>query len=241
MNPIVVLPTYNERDNLAHVIRGLMASSGVRVLVVDDASPDRTGDLADALAATSNGRVDVLHRRGPRGLGRSYVDGMHLALSRGATHVFQMDADLSHDPADVPRLLAASSEAEVVIGSRYVPGGRIENWPRRRRSLSAFANRYIRAITGMRVRDCTSGFRCWRRDALMRLPLDRIRSDGYSFVVELTWYAYMAGCSIRELPITFVERRQGHSKLSAGVLLESASMPWRLAFRKRSASLLAKR
>jgi dolichol-phosphate mannosyltransferase len=145
-----------------------------------------------------------------------------------------MDADLSHDPADVPRLLAAAAEADVVIGSRYVPGGRIENWPKRRKLLSAFANRYIRGITGLRIADCTSGFRCWRREALERLPFDRIASDGYAFLVELIWEAAAGGCRVSEIPITFVERRLGASKLSAHVVVESAAVPWRLAWRSLS-------
>jgi dolichol-phosphate mannosyltransferase len=145
-----------------------------------------------------------------------------------------MDADLSHNPADVARLLAATAEADVVIGSRYVPGGRIENWPKRRKLLSAFANRYVRAITGIRVQDCTSGFRCWRREALAGLPLERISSNGYAFLVELIWEAAAAGCRIGEVPITFVERRQGASKLSRNVVFESVLAPWRLAWRSLS-------
>jgi dolichol-phosphate mannosyltransferase len=164
----------------------------------------------------------------------SYIDGMREALLGNATHICQMDADLSHDPSDVARLLAATSDADVVIGSRYVPGGRIENWPVRRRMLSAFANRYIRAITGLRMRDCTSGFRCWRREALERLPLDRIASNGYAFLVELVWEAVASGCRVGEVPITFVERRQGASKLSGQVVVESAIVPWRLAWRSLS-------
>jgi glycosyltransferase involved in cell wall biosynthesis len=144
-----------------------------------------------------------------------------------------MDADLSHDPADVPRLLAASAHADFVIGSRYVPGGRIDNWPKQRMMLSAFANRYIRAITGLQISDSTSGFRCWRREALQRLPLHQIVSNGYAFQVELAWEAASAGCRITEVPITFVERRRGASKLSGRVLVESALVPWRLAARRR--------
>ena len=145
-----------------------------------------------------------------------------------------MDADLSHDPADLPRLLAASEHADLVIGSRYVPGGRIENWPKRRVLLSAFANRYVRTVTGLRINDSTSGFRCWRREALERLPLDHIVSNGYAFLVELAWEAASAGCHIAEVPITFVERRHGASKLTGRVLVESVLVPWRLAARRRA-------
>lgn len=224
---MVVIPTYNERDNLPVVTAALLEHS-VEILVVDDGSPDGTGDVADRLARESE-RVHVLHRRGPRGLGRSYVEGMQLAMSRGATHVCQMDADLSHDPDAVPQLVRATDAADVAIGSRYVPGGSVRNWPRRRRLLSAFANAYVRTLTGLPAHDCTSGFRCWTRRALERLPLDRFRSDGYAFQVELTWEAQKAGCRLVEVPITFTERRIGRSKLSAGVIVESMILPWRLA------------
>ena len=159
--------------------------------------------------------------------------GMQRALRTDATVVCQMDADLSHDPADVPRLLAASANADLVIGSRYIPGGRTENWPRRRVLLSEFANRYVRTVTRLRIRDCTSGFRCWRRETLQRLPLQRIGSNGYAFQVEMAWEAASADFRIIEVPITFVERRRGASKLSGRVMIESALVPWRLAARRR--------
>jgi dolichol-phosphate mannosyltransferase len=234
MRPTVVIPTYNERPNLAPLIEALLRHAGLRVLVVDDGSPDGTGDEADRLAAASHGRMSVLHRRGKRGLGRSYIDGFRAALDGGATHVLQMDADLSHDPADVPRLLDASAAADLVLGSRYVPGGRLRNWPAHRLVLSAFANYYVRVITRMPVRDCTSGFRCWRRELLTRIPLDRIVSDGYAFQVELAWEALRAGGRLAEIPIVFVERREGASKMSGRVIVESALLPWRLIARPRT-------
>jgi len=233
MRPLVIVPTYNERDNLSALLGQLLVLNGLRILVVDDSSPDGTGRIADEYAAANRSRVQVLHRTGKRGLGRSYIDGMYLALRTDATHICQMDADLSHNPLDVPRLIAATEQAEFAIGSRYVPGGRIENWPARRRMLSAFANRYIRAITKLTIRDCTSGFRCWRREALEQLPLASIRSEGYSFIVELAWEASKAGFRCGEIPITFVERRKGASKLSARVIVESAILPWRLAVRSK--------
>jgi len=233
MRPLVIVPTYNERDNLSALLGQLLVLNGLRILVVDDSSPDGTGRIADEYAAANRSRVQVLHRTGKRGLGRSYIDGMYLALRTDATHICQMDADLSHNPLDVPRLIAATEQAEFAIGSRYVPGGRIENWPARRRMLSAFANRYIRAITKLTIRDCTSGFRCWRREALEQLPLASIRSEGYSFIVELAWEASKAGFRCGEIPITFVERRKGASKLSARVIMESAILPWRLAARSK--------
>ena len=233
MRPLVIIPTYNERANLPALIGQLLTIPDLRVLIVDDASPDGTGQIADEYAAANRARVQVLHRTGRRGLGLSYIDGMYVALRTDSTHILQMDADLSHNPADIPRLLQAADGAEFVIGSRYVPGGKIENWPIHRRMLSAFANRYIRAITRMTIRDCTSGFRCWRREALERLPLAAIRSDGYAFIVELAWEASRAGFRCAEVPITFVERREGASKLSWPVILESAIVPWRLAGRPR--------
>jgi dolichol-phosphate mannosyltransferase len=233
MRPLVIVPTYNERANLVPLLERLLAIPDLRVLIVDDASPDGTGQIADAYAAANRARVQVLHRTGKRGLGLSYIDGMYVALRTDATHICQMDADLSHNPADVPRLLQAAEQADFVIGSRYVAGGRIENWPLHRRMLSAFANRYIRAITRLPIRDCTSGFRCWRREALERLPLASIRSDGYAFIVEVAWEASRAGLRCTEVPITFVERREGASKLSSGVIMESAIVPWRLAARPK--------
>jgi dolichol-phosphate mannosyltransferase len=206
----------------------LLAIDGLRVLIVDDGSPDGTGAVADSLAAASGGRLTVMHRTGPRGLGRSYVDGMQAAVLTNVRSVCQMDADLSHDPIDLVRLIAAGRSADLVIGSRYVPGGTLHNWPRRRVWLSAVANWYVRAVTGLRIRDCTSGFRCWSRGLLARLPLAGIASDGYAFQVEMTFEARRAGATIVEAPITFIERRQGSSKLSWRVVAESIWMPWRL-------------
>ena len=236
MQTVVIVPTYNERNNLPVIAGELLALPGLQLMVVDDCSPDGTGEVADEIAARHPGRVSVLHRNGLRGFGRSYVDGMRAALANGADLVVQMDADHSHDPADVPRLVAAAAQAELVVGSRYVPGGRIVNWPFRRLVLSAAANRYVRVLTRLHVQDVTSGFRCWRRETLLRIPFERIVSDGYAFQVEMTWHAARAGSRIREIPITFVERRQGVSKLSSRVILESAILPWRLAVRRISAS-----
>ena len=225
---LVVVPTYNERDNLPLLVDGLMRHPHVRLLVVDDASPDGTGELAEALAREHHGRINVLHRTANRGLGRSYIDGIKMAIREPVDVVCQMDADLSHDPAQLPRLIEGTSRGDVVIGSRYVPGGTIVNWPTRRRLLSRFANTYIRMVTRLDAHDCTSGYRCWRRDALAALPLDRFISDGYSFLVEMLFVAARRGFRIAEVPITFVERRRGESKLSRAVIVESAVTPWRL-------------
>jgi dolichol-phosphate mannosyltransferase len=233
MRPLVLVPTYNERDNLKPLIDALMAIDGLRALIVDDNSPDGTGDVAGVLAAASHGRVSLIRRAGPRGLGRSYIEGMAAALRTDATHICQMDADFSHDPAALPNLLAATGRADLVIGSRYIPGGALRHWPAHRVMLSRFANWYVRAITRLPVHDCTSGFRCWTRDLLARLPLDRIVSDGYAFLVELAWEAQAAGGRIVEVPITFVERREGQSKMSGRVIAESVVLPWKLVARPR--------
>jgi dolichol-phosphate mannosyltransferase len=228
----VVVPTYNERDNLSVLARGILSHPGFRLLVVDDGSPDGTGAVADALAAEHPGRVEVMHRTGPRGLGRSYVDGLRHAVASGAELIFQMDADLSHGPEYLPALAEAAAQYDVVIGSRYLTGVSVVNWPLHRIFLSAFANRYVRAITGISATDCTSGFRCWRRDALERIPLKAMVSNGYAFLVEMLFEAATRGCRIGEVPIIFVERRQGQSKVSGQVLAESLIVPWRLRLRR---------
>jgi dolichol-phosphate mannosyltransferase len=231
---LVVIPTYNERENLPVLIDKLMALDNVRALVVDDQSPDGTGAVADDLARRYQGRVSVMHRTERRGFGRSYIDGLHKAAAEPVDIICQMDADLSHDPAHLPSLVAATAHADIVIGSRYVPGGAIINWPLRRRILSRIANLYIRSVARIEARDCTSGYRAWRKPALAALPLDRFISDGYSFLVEMLFVAQGQGARIGESPITFVERRLGQSKLSWRVLLESALAPWRLVARGRS-------
>jgi len=230
---LVVVPTYNERDNLPVLVPAVLVHDGFRMLIVDDGSPDGTGQVADSLAASYPGRIEVMHRTGVRGLGRSYVDGLRKAVAQPDVDlVCQMDADLSHGPEYLPALAAAAAEHDVVIGSRYLNGVSVVNWPLHRIFLSAFANRYIRAVTRLTARDCTSGFRCWRREALARIPLDRMVSDGYAFLVEMLFEARRRGCRIGEVPIIFVERRQGQSKVSTPVLLESLVMPWRLALRR---------
>jgi len=232
---LVIVPTYNERDNLPVLTAGLMQYPNVSMLIVDDQSPDGTGAVADALASAHPGRIEVMHRTANRGLGRSYVDGIRVALQRPVDVICQMDSDLSHDPRHLGDLIAGTDRADVVIGARYIPGGAIVNWPLRRRLLSRFANAYIRVITRLDARDCTSGYRCWRREALARVPLDRTGSEGYSFLVEMLFAASAAGLTCAEVPITFVERRLGESKLSRAVLLESAITPWRLIASRKTA------
>jgi len=227
----ICLPTYNERENLEAMVRALgdVLRPGDRVLVIDDGSPDGTGEIADRLAA-ENEHVDVLHRERKEGLGPAYLAGFRRALADGAELVLEMDCDFSHDPKYLPMLLArARAGADLVLGSRYVPGGSVVNWQKRRRLLSRFANLYVRAITHLPAQDCTSGYRCWRRAALESLPLDTFVSDGYSFLVEMLFTAARQGRRIVEVPITYVERREGQSKMSRAVILESAITPWRLA------------
>lgn len=232
MKTVVIIPTYNERDNLPVVVPAVLEHPECQVLVVDDQSPDGTGALAEELAGHYPGRVEVLHRSGRRGLGLSYLDGFTHALRGNAELICQMDADLSHDPKYLPDLLRAARDHDLVIGSRYVHGGiSVVNWPLRRIVLSVFANFYIRQVTRLPVRDCTSGYRCWRRDALAAIPRHRIHSDGYAFLVEMLYEAARQRRRIAEVPIIFVERRQGQSKLSRGVLFESLVTPWRVAWR----------
>jgi dolichol-phosphate mannosyltransferase len=232
---LVIVPTYNERENLPRLVGDLMLSPDWHVWVVDDGSPDGTGEVADRLAAEFPGRIDAWHRTGKRGLGRSYLDAFSRAVSEPWDVICQMDADLSHDPQYLPAMVAATADHDLVIGSRYMQGVSVVNWPLRRIFLSTMANRYIRTVTRLKVTDCTGGYRCWRREALAAIPLDRIVSDGYSFMVEMLYEAARAGCRIQEVPIVFVERRQGQSKLSTGVLAESVLMPWRLVLRRRPA------
>jgi dolichol-phosphate mannosyltransferase len=232
---LVIVPTYNERENLPVLTGQLMAYPNVSLLVVDDNSPDGTGAVAEALAREHPGRIDVMHRTENRGLGRSYIDGILATIDRPVDVICQMDADLSHDPRHLPALIAATERADVVIGSRYVPGGDVVNWPKRRRLLSRFANSYIRLVTRLRMRDCTSGYRCWRREALARVPVAEFTSDGYSFLVEMLFAAAAARLRFAEVPITFVERRLGMSKLTNAVLVESALTPWRLIGSRKTA------
>ena len=235
---VVVVPTYNERDNLRVLVEQLMALglSGLHVLVVDDGSPDGTGDVAEKLAVDYPGAVGVLHRAQKDGLGRAYVAGMTRALAEGAEVVVQMDADLSHPVPVVPVLVETlrTAEAAVVLGSRYVAGGSTAtDWAWHRKALSAWANLYVNAILRLGVHDATAGFKAWRASALRSIDLGSVRSDGYSFQVELLHRAAQRGLRIVEVPIRFSERVRGASKMSLRVQLESAALPWRLRFGRR--------
>ena len=216
----VCLPTYNERENLEPMLRAL-APLGVNVLVVDDNSPDGTGEIADRLAAEL-GFVSVLHRARKAGLGPAYIAGFRRALADGAEYVLEMDCDFSHDPADVPRLIAACEEgADLALGSRYVPGGGTGNWGLGRRFVSEGGSWYARLLLGVRIRDLTGGFKCYRRAVLERIDLDAIGSRGYAFQIETTYRTLRAGFTVVEVPIQFVDRTAGHSKMSRAIVLEA--------------------
>jgi dolichol-phosphate mannosyltransferase len=227
----VILPTYNEAENLEMAAGAILltlaeaAPAGHRVLIVDDASPDGTGALADGLAEAHPGVVAVLHRRAKQGLGRAYLAGFARALDAGAGLVVEMDADLSHDPADLPRLAAAARDADLVLGSRYVPGGQVLGWGPVRRALSRGGCWYAQAMLDLNVRDLTGGFKCFRREVLEAIDLPSVRSQGYGFQVELTYRAVRAGFRVREIPIAFRDRRAGESKMSWRIALEAV---WRV-------------
>jgi dolichol-phosphate mannosyltransferase len=222
----ICLPTYNERENLErmlHALREVLPADG-GVLVIDDGSPDGTGELADRLAGEIP-NVTVLHRERKEGLGPAYIAGFRRALADGAELVLEMDCDFSHDPSDVPRLLAATEDADLVLGSRYVEGGGVRNWGRLRRFISEGGSTYARIILGTGVRDLTGGFKCIRRAVLETIALDRIDSKGYAFQIETTYRAERAGFRVVEVPIVFVDREEGHSKMSRAIVLEAV---WRV-------------
>lgn len=225
---LVIVPTYNERENLPALVEKVVASApGVDLLVVDDNSPDGTGDVADEIAAR-HPFVHVLHRTEKNGLGRAYCDGFAWALARDYAFVCEMDGDFSHDPADLPRLIAVARDADLVLGSRYLGGIRVINWPLRRLLLSTGAARYVRLVTGMPFTDPTGGFKCFRRSALASLDLANVRSNGYSFQIELTHKIWRRGGRILEVPIVFTERIEGRSKMSGAIIVEALFMVWRL-------------
>lgn len=232
MKPIVVIPTYNERENVAAMAAAVLENlpSGGRLLFLDDNSPDGTGAIIDGLCARDP-RIAVLHRVKKEGLGRAYVAGFARALALGATHVVEMDCDFSHDPKDIPRMLAAVADADVVVGSRYVKGGRCVGWPFRRWFVSFFGGRFIRFVLGVPVQDPTGGFKCFTRAALERLvDFSAIRSFGYSFQMEMNWRMAQMGLRLKEIPITFTERRAGTSKISGSIAVETLKMVFKLRF-----------
>jgi dolichol-phosphate mannosyltransferase len=231
MRSIIIIPTYNEYENLRPLVAAVLDSdSTLDILVVDDSSPDGTGLLAETLAQESD-RVRVLRRAGKQGLGTAYVAGFRYALTRDYERIVEMDADFSHRPADLPCLLHASVDADVVIGSRNVPGGRVESWSVLRNTISKGGSLYARAVLGLPIKDCTSGFKCFRREALVSLDLDHIASNGFGFQVELNYLCHRAGLRIIEVPIVFPDRVAGRSKMSLRIGLEAAALVWRLRLR----------
>lgn len=237
MRTTVVIPTYNEAENLPALVQALLSLpvGDLRVLVVDDASPDGTGELAEALSRQEPQRVQVLHRPAKLGLGTAYIAGFRQALADGADVIVQMDADFSHSPEDIPRLLEALADCDVAVGSRYVAGGRLdERWSWWRFLLSWWANSvYARFILGLKVRDATAGFKAWRRSALEAIDLEAIRSNGYVFQVEMAYVAQRLGLRVREIPIYFEDRRIGRSKMSVPIKLEAAWRVWDIRRRHR--------
>lgn len=227
----LVLPTYNEAENLEPLVAAALANlpDSARILVVDDNSPDGTGELADRLAA-GEPRIEVLHRAQKEGLGPAYIAGFRHALAAGADRVLEMDSDFSHDPADLPRLLAATEEADVAIGSRYVSGGGVENWSKLRQAISRGGSTYARLVLGLDIRDLTGGFKCFRREVLEAIDLDAISTRGYAFQVEMTYRAVRRGFKVAEVPIVFRERRVGSSKMDLKIVAEAV---WRLPLLRR--------
>lgn len=225
---LVIVPTYNERENLPTLVRSVMELPvEVDLLVVDDQSPDGTGELADSLAKQYP-RTEVLHRSEKNGLGRAYCEGFKHALARNYENILEMDGDLSHDAQAIPAFLEAAEAADLVLGSRYLDGIRVINWPLNRLMLSLCAAQYVRVVTGMPFTDPTSGFKCFRRRALETIDLDEVRSNGYSFQIELTHKLWRQGMKILEIPIVFTDRFYGSSKLSPGIVREAMLMVWRL-------------
>jgi dolichol-phosphate mannosyltransferase len=227
-NTLVIIPTYNERDNIRDVIRRVLGQPvPLDILIVDDNSPDGTGELVAELSQ-QNKRIHLLRRSGKLGLGTAYITGFRYALEHNFDFIFEMDADLSHDPDEIPKFLKAAQEAHLVIGSRYINGVNVVNWPLSRLLLSYFASVYARTITGLPVRDTTSGYKCFRRQTLEGIDLGSVRAGGYAFQIEMKWRVWMAGFKLKEIPITFVDRTVGKSKMSKSIVREAMMLVWKL-------------
>jgi dolichol-phosphate mannosyltransferase len=228
MERIVIIPTYNERENIQELLDRLMALPyDLHVLIVDDNSPDGTASLVQEYKAREP-RIHLLQRPGKMGLGSAYRDGFRYALQHGAEYIFEMDADFSHDPSAIGEFLKHADEVDLVLGSRYLHGVTVVNWPLRRLILSYTANLYTRLVTGLPVNDATGGFKCFRRRALESVKLDKVQSDGYAFQIEMSFKCFKRGCRIREIPILFVDRRAGVSKMNRRIIWEAAWMVWKL-------------
>lgn len=231
MTLTVVIPTYNEAQNLPILVGALFSLpiGGLRIVIVDDNSPDGTGRIAERFAEEHPGQFNVIHRSGKLGLGTAYITGFRQALDQGSIAIAQMDADLSHPPEMLPVLLDTLSSNDIALGSRYVKGGSVDvNWPYWRKTLSSFGNNYARSILGLPVRDATGGFKIWRRDTLLGMPLERVRSSGYAFQVEMAYIAFLLGFIFKEEPFYFADRGWGHSKMSLRIQLEAAVRVWQM-------------
>lgn len=228
MKALIVIPTYNEKDNVCDIITDVLATGeNIEVLIVDDNSPDGTGSLVRQMQQ-SNKRVHLIERAGKMGLGTAYCAGFQYGLLHSYDFIFEMDADYSHDPKEIPRFLEEIKNADLIIGSRYISGINVVNWPMTRLLLSYFANIYTRWITGMPVKDATGGFKCFRADVLRKIDLKKIRSNGYAFQIEINYKAWKGGARIKEVPIIFIDRRSGVSKMSKNIMYEAAYMVWKL-------------
>ena len=228
LKTIVVIPTYNERDNIGKLVNEiLIQGDDIDILIVDDNSPDGTGDIVDKLV-TENQRIHVIHRAGKLGLGSAYREGFKFALGMGADYIIEMDADFSHDPSMIPVFLEKIKDVDFLVGSRYLHGVSVVNWPIRRLILSYCANIYTRMITGLSISDCTGGFKCFRKQVLESIDLDRIKSDGYSFQIEMNYRCVENGFRVGEVPIIFIDRHAGSSKMSKKIVWEAVAMVWKL-------------
>lgn len=225
---LVIIPTYNEMDNLPKLIPDVLSQDeSIQILIVDDGSPDGTGNFVEDLASQNN-RIHILKREKKMGLGTAYIEGFRYALNNNYDYIFEMDADFSHNPSEIKNFLAAIKDNDLVLGSRYIHGVRVLNWPMRRLLLSFFASVYTRIITGMPIRDATGGFKCFRRRVLEAIDLKHVKSNGYSFQIEMTFKAYAKGFKIKEIPIVFVDRVKGKSKMSKKIVREAVLMVWKL-------------
>ncbi len=229
----IVIPTYNEKDNLPLIVASLFELNipDLHILVVDDNSPDGTGSIAEELKQQYSGKISVMHREGKKGLGTAYLEGFQYCLDQGAEQIVQMDADFSHNPKKVINLLDGLRENDMVLGSRYISGGKLdERWAVWRKGLSSFGNYYARMILRMPILDVTGGFRAWRRNTLLEIPLNRVRSQGYAFQVEMAYITHLSGYSIKEIPIYFADRTRGDSKMSLNIQIEAARRVWSILY-----------
>ncbi len=228
MKTLVIIPTYNESENIGRIVPLVLGKHpSINVLIVDDNSPDGTGRIADSMSK-ENDRIFVIHRQNKAGLGTAYLTGFKFALDKGYDLIFEMDCDFSHDPEYIPHFLDAVQNADLVLGSRYISGVNVINWPMSRLLLSYYANVYSRIVTGLPVKDATGGFKCFRREVLEAIELDQVKSNGYSFQIEMSFRAWKKGFRIKEIPIVFEDRKEGQSKMSKKIVREAIWMVWRL-------------